>query len=115
MDSYHWDEIDPHDKGDRIQSVIAGERITVLRQRIRAGGKVYNPHAHHQEQISIVLEGKAKFFFGDKEVVLSRGGVVVFPPDKEHATENVGNGDLVIEEIFSPGNETLNKIAATPD
>jgi len=39
------------------------------------------------------------------------GGVVIFPPDTEHSTQNLEDGNLVVEEIFSPGVERLNKLA----
>ena len=108
---YHFEEMEAHNTGERIQRVVAGERLTVLRQKIQAGVDMYNPHSHPNEQITIVLEGQARFACGGKEVVLGPGGVVVFPPNEEHSTRNAGNGPLVLEEIFTPGVESLNKRA----
>ena len=82
-----------------------------LRQTIFAGHALSGRHSHPEEQVTIVLEGKARFACEDDETTLGPGGVVVFPPDKEHSTENVGDGDLVLEEVFSPGPDRLNKLA----
>lgn len=111
MKVYHFDEMEPHDTGERVQRVAAGERLTVLRQTIRAGVDVYNPHSHPNEQMTIVLKGKARFACGGREVALGPGGVVVFPPNREHSTRNAGDGELVLEEIFTPGVEKLNRLA----
>ena len=111
MRYYDIEEMETHDTGERVQRVVAGENLTLLRQTIRAGVDMYNPHSHPNEQITIVLEGRAKFACGGKEVVLGPGGVVVFPPNREHSTRNAGDGPLVLEEIFTPGMEALNKLA----
>lgn len=108
---YNFEEMEAHDTGERIQRVVAGEKLTVLRQTIRAGVDMYNPHSHPNEQMTIVLEGTARFACGGKEVVLGPGGVVVFPPNREHSTRNAGDGPLVLEEIFTPGVEKLNELA----
>ena len=108
---YHFEEMAAHDTGERIQRVVAGENLTVLRQTIRAGVDMYNPHSHPNEQMTIVFEGRARFACGGREVVLGPGGVVVFPPNQEHSSRNAGVGPLVLEEIFTPGMEALNKLA----
>ena len=108
---YNFEEMEAHDTGERIQRVVAGEKLTVLRQTIHAGVDMYNPHSHPNEQMTIVLEGTARFACGGKEVVLGPGGVVVFPPNQEHSTRNAGDGPLVLEEIFTPGVEKLNELA----
>ncbi len=111
MRVYHFGKMAAHDTGERAQRVAAGENLTVLRQTIRAGVDMYNPHSHPNEQMTIVLEGKARFACGGREVTLGPGGVVVFPPNQEHSTRNAGEGELVLEEIFTPGVEKLNSLA----
>lgn len=111
MQSHNWDDVPPHHPEGRVQRVVAAERITILRQTIFAGNAMSDRHSHPEEQITLVLDGKARFTCGDDEVTLETGGVAVFPPGVEHSTENVGEGDLVLEEVFSPGPERLNKLA----
>jgi len=111
MKSYDWNEMIAHQQEGRLRRVIAGERMTVLRQVIPSGPDSLGAHSHPQEQISIVLEGRARFTCADEEVTLGPGGAVIFPPDTEHSTQNLEDGDLVVEEIFSPGVERLNKLA----
>jgi quercetin dioxygenase-like cupin family protein len=110
MQAYNWNEIPGHKKEDRVQRVVAGRNMTVLRQTLLPNMKP-NPHSHPWEQISIVIEGKAKFSCMGKEVVMGPGGIVVFPPDEEHCTELVDGEALYVEEIFAPGVERLNELA----
>ena len=111
MQYHNWDDLPPHHPEGRVQRVVAAERITILRQTIFAGNAMSGRHSHPEEQITIVLEGKARFTCEDDEITLGPGGVAVFPPNKEHSSENAGDGDLVLEEVFSPGPGRLNKLA----
>ncbi len=61
MRSYDWNEMTAHQQEGRLRRVIAGERMTVLRQVIPSGPDSLGAHSHPQEQISIVLEGRARF------------------------------------------------------
>ena len=110
MQTYNWNELPGHKKEDRVQRVVAGQNMTVLQQRLFSNMKP-NPHSHPWEQMSIVLEGKAKFTCMGKEVVMGPGGVVVFPPNEVHCTELVAGEELFVEEIFAPGVERLNEMA----
>lgn len=111
MKSYNWNEMTAHHQEGRVRRVVAGERMTILQQVIPPGPDSLGAHRHPQEQVSIVLEGKARFTCGQEEVILGPGGVVVFPSNMEHSTQNLEDKDLVVEEIFSPGVERLNKLA----
>ncbi|MDA1000100.1 MAG: cupin domain-containing protein [bacterium] len=111
MQVHNWNEIEPHHNSGRVQRVISGENITVLRQTIPAGTPL-RPHSHPHEQMTIVFGGRARFTCEGKSVELGPGGIVVLPPDKEHMTENIGDGELVCEEIFAPVREELARMAA---
>ena len=58
MKAYDWNQLPPTEQDGRIRRVVAGDRITVLRQTIRKGMPLSGAHAHPQEQISIILEGR---------------------------------------------------------
>ena len=111
MQAYNWNDIPGHKKEDRVQRVVAGANMTVLQQTLMPNMKP-NPHKHDWEQMSIVLAGKAKFTCMGKEVIMGPGGVVVFPPNEIHCTELVDGEALFVEEIFAPGVDRLNEIAA---
>ncbi|MBI2132029.1 MAG: cupin domain-containing protein [Candidatus Tectomicrobia bacterium] len=111
MKAYDWNQLPPTEQDGRIRRVVAGDRITVLRQTIRKGMPLSGAHAHPQEQISIILEGRARFTCNGESAEFGPGGVVVFPGGSLHSTENTGGGDLIVEEIFSPAQETLNQLA----
>ncbi len=110
MQAYNWNELSGHEQEDRTQWVVAGANMTVLRQRLKSTAEPRR-HSHPWEQMSIVLEGRAKFSCMGKEVVMGPGGVVVFPANEEHCTELVDGGELFVEEIFAPGVERLNQLA----
>lgn len=111
MQVHNWNEIEPHHNSGRVQRVISGERITVLRQTIPVGAPL-RPHSHPHEQVTIIHGGRARFTCEGKSVELGPGGIVVLPPDKEHKTENIGDEELVFEEIFSPVREEIAQLAA---
>lgn len=111
MKAYDWNQLPPHEGGGRVRRVVAGDRITVLRQTILKGTRLGPAHFHPHEQISIVLEGRARFTCDGESAELGPGGVVVFPGGSLHSTENAGGGDLTIEEIFSPTREELGALA----
>ena len=113
MRAYDWNRLPGHEgAGDgRVRRVVEGDRITVLRQTIKKGFPMGGPHTHPHEQISIVMEGRARFTCDGESAELGPGGIVVLPGGSLHETQNIGGGDLTIEEIFSPVNEMLKKYA----
>jgi len=45
------------------------------------------PHAHPNEQVMVVLKGRAKWTVGDEEKILGLGEVVLNPPNVLHGLE----------------------------
>ncbi|MEK6710700.1 MAG: cupin domain-containing protein [Nitrospinota bacterium] len=111
MKAYNWNELPGHPQDGRVRRVVAGDRVTVLRQSLPKSLPFAGAHSHPQEQISIILEGRARFTCDGESAELGPGGIVVFPACSLHSTENIGAGDLAVEEIFSPAQEMLNQIA----
>lgn len=112
IQGYNWGEVPEHEIDGRRLRVVAGVKVTVLRQIIPGGMNFSLRHTHQQEQISLVIRGRARFTCGEKSVELGPGGTVILPPNVEHETTQVGDEDLEIQEIFSPVHETLEKLAA---
>jgi quercetin dioxygenase-like cupin family protein len=76
--------------------------MTVARMYIRKGCKVPE-HSHHNEQISIMEQGSAKFTLGGVDRVLKAGELVQIPPNVRHSVEALE--DCVAMDLFSPRRE----------
>ena len=66
--------------------VITGERMMVAQLYLEQGA-VVPKHAHENEQLTYVLEGRMRFWFGDDEsqvVEVSAGEVLAIPPWLPH-------------------------------
>ena len=100
---YRWkDQPSEAMKGTITRRIITGERIMFGEIRFKKGDTVPR-HAHDNEQLTYVVEGALKFWFGDdgeQEVVVSVGEVVVIPSNLPHRAEALA--DTVEFDIFSP-------------
>ena len=107
--SHEWDAIEP-DHPARLTSrqLIRGERMMVGRFVVEEGFHV-EPHVHHNEQITLVIEGCLRFRVGtvgsdemrDEEV--GPGQVMVLPPFVPHGITALENSLAI--DIFSPTSE----------
>ncbi|MEM1936587.1 MAG: cupin domain-containing protein [Candidatus Caldarchaeum sp.] len=99
-----WDEVDwERVRSDVWRRVVFGEKMTVAQMRLLKGARVAM-HKHHNEQVAYVLEGRVKFVFeGGFERVVDAGGVMVIPPNVEHAAEALE--DSLVADIFAPPRE----------
>ncbi|MDA1000099.1 MAG: cupin domain-containing protein [bacterium] len=111
IQGYYWDEVPEHEVDGRHIRVVGGVKTTVMRQIFPADMTFALRHTHHQEQISTVLRGRARFTCGDKSVELGPGGTVILPANIEHETAKVGDEEMEIQEIFAPVHERLDKLA----
>ncbi len=103
MQLYKWDHIEKEQLSPTFaRQVIHGDSITVARVYLRKGC-VVPEHSHHNEQISMMEEGRLKFVIGGVEKVLAGGEVVRIPPNVPHSAEALD--DCVAVDIFSPPRE----------
>ena len=65
------------------RQVVNTETMTIARIHLRAGAGVPR-HAHPQEQVANVLEGRLRFVVGDDEHVVSAGESVIVPAGVSH-------------------------------
>ncbi len=65
---------------------LTGERIEVALMLLPTGteGK---PHSHPNEQIQVVLTGKARAIIGGEEHIVEPGGGILFPANVEHGAQ----------------------------
>jgi len=103
---YSWETIEPdHPVEKATRRLVKGERAMVARFMLEEGLDL-EPHVHHNEQITIILEGRLLVRIGTvdsdeiREAVLGPGEAIVFPPFAPHgflALERV-----VAFDVFSP-------------
>jgi quercetin dioxygenase-like cupin family protein len=103
---YAWDTIEPdHPMAKATRRLVKGENAMVARFVLDEGLDV-EPHVHHNEQITIVLEGRLLVRIGTigsdeiREEVLGPGEVVAFPPFAPHGFQALER--VVAFDVFSP-------------
>ncbi len=73
MKIHNWDEIEHEAMSPGIaRRVVHSDRMTIARIYLEQGSVVPR-HSHEHEQVSYVLEGRLKFFFDDRELVVGAG------------------------------------------
>jgi mannose-6-phosphate isomerase-like protein (cupin superfamily) len=59
-------------------------------------------HHHPFDQLVLVVAGKLRMFFSDREIIVEAGSAVYIPPDVPHTAVPAGNETVVNIDIFSP-------------
>ena len=75
------------------RKIVAGEKLMIARMQFKDGFKV-PLHSHENEQITHVISGTIRFWFGEKkeqEMELNAGEMVVIPPNLPHEALMVGD------------------------
>ena len=78
------------------------ETMTVARIHLAAGAHVPS-HAHANEQVANVLEGRLRFVVGDEEQVVEAGETLFLPANVPHEAEALA--DSLVLDVFSPVRE----------
>jgi quercetin dioxygenase-like cupin family protein len=84
------------------RQMLHTETMTLARVRLKRGAVVPR-HAHANEQIANVLEGRIRFGVGDEERVLSGGESLTLPANVPHDAEALE--DSIVLDVFSPVRE----------
>ncbi|MGB8453082.1 MAG: cupin domain-containing protein [Anaerocolumna sp.] len=58
-------------------------------------------HKHQNEQITIVIKGKAEFIVNGEEKILSEGEICVLPSNVEHSVK-ILDEDTILYDCWSP-------------
>lgn len=96
-----WDAIPAERIADGLErQMIWGERLMACRMRF-AANVVTAVHTHPHEQITLVLEGRARFTVSGVPRDVSAGDVLHFPPHVEHGATALDEGAVLID-IFTP-------------
>lgn len=88
---------------------IIGENAMISHVTLRKGFTIRS-HSHHNEQITVVLEGCLRLGVGEPDtpehrlIVARPGEVVVLPSNFPHSAEALE--DTLVLDVFSPPSET---------
>ena len=103
---HEWAAIKPdHPAPLTSRQLISGERMMVARFVLEEGFDM-EPHVHHNEQISVVVEGRLLFRVGTvgsdefREELVTAGQVMRLPPLVPHAARALER--TVVFDLFSP-------------
>ena len=103
---HEWDAIEPdHPAPGATRQLVRGERMMVARFVLEEGFDM-EPHVHHNEQISVVVEGRLLFRVGTagsdefREELVTAGQVMRLPPFVPHAARALER--TVVYDLFSP-------------
>ena len=84
------------------RKLVTGERMMIAHVYLKKGVDVPR-HAHENEQLTYILEGALRFWFGandEQELVVGAGEVIVIPPNLPHRA--LALEDTLDVDVFSP-------------
>jgi quercetin dioxygenase-like cupin family protein len=103
MELYNWSSVPKEQLNPLfVRQCIHGENITVAHLWL-AKGCVVPEHSHHNEQISMIEQGRLRFVLDGKEQIVGPGEVLRIPPHVVHSAEALD--DVIGTDIFSPHRE----------
>jgi len=114
VDKIHWDKVPTEQVTPKMErKIVYGEKVMIARMKFKDGFLV-PLHSHVNEQITQVISGTIRFWFGankEKVVDLNAGEVVVIPPNVPHAALMIGDVEEVdtwapIREDWLDGTDT---------
>jgi quercetin dioxygenase-like cupin family protein len=103
---HRWDRI-PEEalRGTITRRVITGERTMIAHVYLKKGDDVPR-HRHENEQLTYVLEGTLRLWFGDndeREITVRAGEVLVIPSNVPHRA--LALEDTLDVDVFCPPRE----------
>lgn len=111
IEKINWSEVPAEQVNPSMsRKIVSGEKLMVARMKFR-DGFIVPLHHHMHEQVTQVLSGQMRFWFGkekDQMMDLFPGDVVVIPSNMPHEALMIGE----VEEIDTwapPRQDWLNK------
>jgi quercetin dioxygenase-like cupin family protein len=89
------------------RQMVVGQNVMICRLRFIPHLKT-TPHRHPHEQMTLVVQGRARFIIGDEERVAQAGDVLHFPPNCWHGATMLDE-EVTLIDIFSPIREDFLK------
>ena len=103
IEKINWDNVPEEEVTPMMfRKIIYGEKVMIARMRFK-DGFVVPLHSHDNEQVTQVLSGTIRFWFGEnkeQEMELHAGDTIVIPGNLPHEAIMIGE----VEEIdtFAP-------------
>lgn len=98
LEKITWDEVPSEQVAPGMKrKIIAGQKLMIAKMQFEDGFHV-PLHSHENEQITEVISGTIRFWFGEdreQQMDLHAGEMVVIPPNLPHEALMIG----VVEEI----------------
>jgi len=96
-----WSKIPVEQTAEGIErQMIVGQNVMICRFRF-APHVVTPEHTHRHEQMTLVMQGKVRFFIEGVEHIVSAGDVLHFPPHNRHGATMLDE-EVILIDIFSP-------------
>ncbi|MEQ1761513.1 MAG: cupin domain-containing protein [Pyrinomonadaceae bacterium] len=107
-----WSRIKKEKPAPGIQrQMVVGENVMMVRFTFEPF-LVTPEHTHPHEQMTLVVQGKVKFFIEGEVKIVSPGDVLHFPPHNRHGATMLDE-EVVLIDIFSPIREDFLTALAT--
>lgn len=74
--------------------LIKRDDMSVIRERVPAGGEEVTHYHNTARQFFYILEGEATMVFEDREMVLNKGEGIEIEPRVKHQFKNHSNADV---------------------
>lgn len=103
MTLYNWEQLTLEQLNPSMaRKVIHGDLITAAQLHL-AKGSVVPRHHHVNEQMTVLLKGRLRFYFDSREIEVNAGEVLQISADEAHKVEALE--DSVALDLFSPVRE----------
>ena len=103
LSKINWEEVPVEVVNPSMsRQIVAGEKIMIVRMEFK-DGFIVPLHHHVNEQITQVISGTIRFWFGEdesQEMDIHAGEVVVIPSDLPHKALIIG--DVVAVDTWAP-------------
>ena len=109
----HYKDVPPIDETPGATSHLVISEKTMLMFGTMAPNSVHALHRHESEQITIVVDGAMDFMLEGKLYHVEKGGLMIFPPNIEHAAYVSDKGVCTISVFTPPRRDYLAKLEAT--
>jgi quercetin dioxygenase-like cupin family protein len=106
MPFYRWSELASDTITPKYSTThgatVNGTKLSVGLYKIPAGTGA-RPHAHPNEQVIAVVNGRMRFRLGGEERVVGPGEVILIPPNTEHQTTAIDDVEFFNCKDLVPG------------